>query len=639
MPPKLGCFGALVLLGLSACVADTDCVGDTCPSEPEQAALLQTAAKELALSSHKRHGRRSSEASALEAGADVGGLSEDLRRQNYGGRQGLWCNGINAVGFDLDPTAGRNGFTVPSQEALQYFHDQGSNCFRVPITWERLQTSLGSDLAEPVDGFDDVLDFIVNTLGDYAIIDPHNNDQGLRYYGRDATRSDFVNLWRGIAKKWGGHPKIIFGLYNEPRYGYEDGRGGYFDPDAKDFDGRMIEFWRLWMQEAIDAIRRHSMANIILVPGLHWTGSRDWSGAGWWGPPLDGVQRSGNTKLALLTDPANLIVYDVHQYMDGRFTGERVGCSGFDKSDFGGLGADWGLTQTIDWAKKYNKKLMMTEIGSWPANDGTNDACRVRMYNFLQRMYDSGVFIGYQIWQFGCPACMADQWTRRPYNYAWYRIEDFKGGCVPSGVDCRESACCVEPGQRCYEKNSGWASCRSTCEPGSVSPDDPPEFRTPWTCVPLEGSPGPSPSPLPPAPTPPSPPPPSPSPAPPPGDCAPDGEDCRESGCCQDATKKCYVKNSAWASCRTSCTPGKVNPDDPPEFQTPWECTVLEPTPCARDGESCRAVGCCADDSKTCFEKDASWASCLSSCEPGMINPLDPPEYRTPWTCAVIKGD
>lgn len=41
----------------------------------------------------------------------------------------------------------------------------------------------------------------------------------MRYNGRDANRQDFVNLWKGIARKWNGNPQIIFGLYNEPRLG------------------------------------------------------------------------------------------------------------------------------------------------------------------------------------------------------------------------------------------------------------------------------------------------------------------------------------------------------------------------------------------------------------------------------------
>jgi len=37
-------------------------------------------------------------------------------------------------------------------------------------------------------------------------------------------------------------------------------------------------------------------------------------------------------------------------------------------------------------------------------------------------------------------------------------------------------------------------------------------------------------------------------------------------------------KNKEWASCRPSCTPG-VNPDDHPDYMTPWTCKVLGNSP------------------------------------------------------------
>lgn len=208
---------------------------------------------------------------------------KNLKIPNYNKKDGMWCVGLNAVGFDLNPKARRSmsGASVPSKEALKYFHQQGSNCFRLAITWERLQLKNGSTDLDPVDGVDEVVEFVTKTLGAYIIIDPHNNDEGLQFNGKDVTRSDFVNLWKAITKKWGSNDKCIFGLYNEPRYGYEDGVTGYFDPNVLDRDGRVLEFWRQWMQSGIDAIRALGSKNLILVPGLHWTGCADWSGNYW----------------------------------------------------------------------------------------------------------------------------------------------------------------------------------------------------------------------------------------------------------------------------------------------------------------------------------------------------------------------
>jgi endoglucanase len=339
----------------------------------------------------------------------------------------MWCVGLNAAGFDLDAKGGRDGaWTVPSKEAIRYFHNKGSNCFRLPISWERMQSRLGATELSLVPMYAEIVDFITLELGDFVIIDPHNNDQGLQFDAVDANRSDFVSLWTAIARQWRDNSRTIFGLYNEPRYGHEAGRDGYFDPDAQDTNGTMIEFWRQWMQEAINEIRRLGANNLILVPGLHWTTCRDWSGANWWGEALDVYANAGNTRLAALNDTAMHIAYDVHQYMDSSFTGVHRGCAGHDKA-FGKYspGADGGLELTIKWAKTYNKKLMMTEIGSWDALDGTGPACRVNMSNYLQQINDSGVFLGYQVWQFGCPLCEADLFSKRPLNIDWYRFSDF----------------------------------------------------------------------------------------------------------------------------------------------------------------------------------------------------------------------
>eukprot|EP00435_Cladocopium_sp_Y103_P070144 s71_g34.t1 len=59
---------------------------------------------------------------------------------------------------------------------------------------------------------------------------------------------------------------------------------------------------------------------------------------------------------------------------------------------------------------------------------------------------------------------------------------------------------------------------------------------------------------------------------------------------------------------------------------------------CSSSLEDCRDTGCCEDAGYTCFEKNQYWASCRQSCEPGEVNPNDDPEYRTPWTCTVVGG-
>lgn len=62
------------------------------------------------------------------------------------------------------------------------------------------------------------------------------------------------------------------------------------------------------------------------------------------------------------------------------------------------------------------------------------------------------------------------------------------------------------------------------------------------------------------------------------GKCSVPHENCRATRCCSKPGWKCYEKNKEWASCRPSCTPG-VDPNDHPQYLTPWTCKVLDTTP------------------------------------------------------------
>jgi len=583
---------------------------------------------------------------------------ENLKKPNYDKKNGMWCVGLNAVGFDLHPTARRSmagDARVPDKEAIRYFFERGSNCFRLAITWERLQLYVGSEDLDAVDGFHDIVEFITKTLGGYVIIDPHNNDEGLQFDAQDVSREDFVNLWIAITKMYGNNDKCIFGLYNEPRFGYEDGTPGYFDPNVLDRDGRVIEFWRQWMQSAIDAIRALGAKNLILVPGLHWTGCADWSGNWWWGETLLEKPNQGNSRLAALTDPENYIAYDVHQYMDGRYTGQEPGCTGHDmnwycKDSSDCSGADAGLQTTINWAKTYNKKLFMTEIGSWPGNDGTEPICKAKMCNYLQQMHESNVFIGYTVWQFGCDQCDADQWTDRPLNLDWYRIAEFS-----NLTKCKDS--------------DGGNCAIPTC------PAPPPTLFP--TLPPL------------------------PKPTPASAACSEAGGDCRTSLCCKDESLTCFLKDEYWASCRVTCTPDEID-----ELGDKWECEALGHAPanveaakevecdvetpcrdssgsvrdvckaearltccekagksreaccqldsikavfpgtgmtvhgedkchkkCSANWQSCGVSQCCASSGFKCFEKDLTYAQCR---EANAACP--PPEDTEPWSCTMLPA-
>jgi endoglucanase len=374
----------------------------------------------------------------------------ELYEKNYEDpMEGMWCVGLAASGFEQGGFDNVEQYTPPDQDAIKYFHEQGSNCFRVPITWERLQQStFGSTDLDPVTGFVDTVKYITEDLEDYAIIVPYGS--GLKYNNVNVDMDKFVSLWTAIAKEFAQNERVIFELYNYPSDGCHNGDcgqngNGFFADWSNDDDGTLVKAWLEWCQGAVDAIRAQSADNYVIVPGLKESSCRDWTGAQFWGESLDGYTRAGNLRLFALKDPSNRTAYGVQQYFDRTLTGETLGCKGHDELQPLGVttkspGADELLPYTIAMAQKYNKKLWLTEVASFPdpyASTEGRQECESKMKDYLSTMADSGVFLGYQVWQFGCSNC--GQALERPSNYSedlytmpeatynldWYDLEKY----------------------------------------------------------------------------------------------------------------------------------------------------------------------------------------------------------------------
>lgn len=197
--------------------------------------------------------------------------------------------------------------------------------------------------------------------------------------------------------------------------------------------------------------------------------------------------------------------------------------------------------------------------------------------------------------------------------------------CSKTQQDCRSTQCCDDASLTCFAKNDWWAECKPSCTPG-IDYSEPPEYQTEWSCAVLSlqiTTTTSTPAVL----------------------CSVSKQDCRSSMCCKDHASTCFEKNAWWAECKSSCTPG-IDPNDAPEYQSPWSCAVLSSEvttttttalKCSGIKEDCRSSMCCKDQGWTCYEKNAWWAECKASCTPG-IDSNDAPEYQSPWTCAVLAS-
>ena len=192
--------------------------------------------------------------------------------------------------------------------------------------------------------------------------------QDARYWGKllgkDIDSKGMSDLWVKLANKYSSNLNVWFGLMNEPH-----------DMNSGD--------WFRIAQDAITAIRSVNSKNKILVPGTCWTGAHNWvSGCGNGDP---------NGKAALgLNDPADNMVFEMHQYFDSDYSGTQ------GNRDCVVDGASI-LRDATQWLRENGKRGFVGEFG---VPEFPN--CRTQMDKFLTFMeQNSDVWIGHTYWAAG----------------------------------------------------------------------------------------------------------------------------------------------------------------------------------------------------------------------------------------------
>src|SRR5262249_49945950 len=106
--------------------------------------------------------------------------------------------------------------------------------------------------------------------------------------------SAFADFWKKLALKYAGNPRVMFGLMNEPH-------------------DLPTEQWVGAAQAAITAIRSAGAENVILAPGNAWTGAWSWTSTSY--------GTSNSVAMLTLHDPADNMMFEVHQYLDWQAAG------------------------------------------------------------------------------------------------------------------------------------------------------------------------------------------------------------------------------------------------------------------------------------------------------------------------------
>jgi endoglucanase len=275
--------------------------------------------------------------------------------------------GVNLAGAEFGKGRGTydKDYVYPSQETITYFADMGFNAVRLPFKWERLQPRLnrGFDKAEHKRLASTVK--ALRGAGMTVILDPHN----YAYYGEKqigsagVPDSAFADFWRRLAEEFKDDPGVQFGLMNEP-----------YDVTATQ--------WLASANAAIAAIRETGATNLVLVPGTIWTGAHSWE------EERDGG--ANGTVMLGIADPAENHAYEVHQYLDGDFSGKGETCERADD-------AVKALERFTDWLKRNGKRGFLGEFGG-----SADPAC----LDGLARMTalvttETGVWTGWTYWAGG----------------------------------------------------------------------------------------------------------------------------------------------------------------------------------------------------------------------------------------------
>ena len=173
--------------------------------------------------------------------------------------------------------------------------------------------------------------------------------------------SSFTNFWTQLSTALNGHAGVAgYDLMNEPAY----------------ISGST---WQTAAQSAVDAIRAVDTKTPIYVEGAQWSVASSW--------PLSWY--SGNLHV---TDPANKLIYEAHQYFDTNSTGLYQ--QPFDPAkDYTNMGADL-LQPWVNWLHANNVQGFLGEFGA-PVNDPRWLPIVNAMLDYMQANGISGTYCNY----------------------------------------------------------------------------------------------------------------------------------------------------------------------------------------------------------------------------------------------------
>jgi endoglucanase len=197
------------------------------------------------------------------------------------------------------------------------------------------------------------------------VLDPHNYARYRNQVVGSAALPDaaFADFWGRLAERFSNAKDVTFGLINEP-----------FDIPT--------DQWLSAANAAIGAIRERGANNLVLVPGTHWSGAHAWQ--------RDEDGKNHAEVMLGVIDPANNYAYEVHQYFDDDFSGQKGNCSRSED-------AVQAIRSFGEWLRKNGKRGYLGEFGV------PGDKACVAALEDMVRVVDNGrdVWVGFAYWVAG----------------------------------------------------------------------------------------------------------------------------------------------------------------------------------------------------------------------------------------------
>jgi endoglucanase len=296
---------------------------------------------------------RSARVRGPDADADAGRLT------------GATYRGVNLSGAEFGSAIpGKEGldYAWPTSAEVDYYLSKGMTTFRVGFLWERLQASANAPFTADYFAKLDALVRYATSKNATVIIEPHNF---ARYYGNTVGSSQvpnavFADLWARLGAAYKSNPSVWFNLVNEP----------HDIPSAQ---------WVGAANAAIAGARGAGATNTVVVPGVAWTGAHSWYDTSYGTPNA--------VALLDITDPANNVVFEAHQYLDSDSSGSSGACVSAT------IGSE-RLAPFLKWLRANGKKGILGEFAG-----GDNAICNLAITDMLGTMKaQSDVLLGWTWW-------------------------------------------------------------------------------------------------------------------------------------------------------------------------------------------------------------------------------------------------